>query len=258
MAELVDAQVSEACCRKAVEVRFFSSAPKKVIRIRDKGYNPLSLLFLVSKLNRVREEFAKAITIHQSIFGLEFSPEKIVRLADYYELVERHNPLLHLVAPCSPEEFATRHILESLTLLKFLPRLVRFADVGSGAGLPSIPCLIAREDLKGVLIESKEKKARFLQTVIEELGMTARVEVVNRQFSEFDLPNVYAVTCRALDKFVDKLPQLLKWSGNRELLLFGGNSLGEALEKAERTFTSHLMPLSERRFLFSIPAKRRP
>lgn len=179
------------------------------------------------------------------------------RLTDYYDLVQQHNPLLHLVAPCSPEEFATRHILESLTLIKFLPRLVRFADVGSGAGLPALPCLIVREDLKGVLIESKEKKTKFLQNVVEELGMTARVEIANRQFSEYDLPNVYAVTCRALDKFVDKLPQLLKWSGNRELLLFGGAGLGDALEKAERKFTSHLMPLSERRFLFSVPTKRR-
>ena len=204
----------------------------------------------------MREQFAEAIKTHQSAFGVELSPVAVERLADYYELVQQHNPLLHLVAPCSPEEFATRHILESLTLIKFLPRLVRFADVGSGAGLPAIPCLIVREDLKGVLIESKEKKTKFLQTVVEELGMTARVEIVNRQFSEFDLPNVYAVTCRALDKFVDKLPQLLKWSGNRELLLFGGTGLGDALEKAGRKFASHLMPLSERRFLFSVPSKR--
>src|SRR5688572_26026127 len=110
----------------------------------------------------MREEFIRAITTNQREFGIELSAETIKRLADYYEVVERDNPLLHLVVPGSPEAFATRHILESLTLLKFLPQNCRLADVGAGAGLPSIPCLIARDELRAVLIESKEKKTAFL------------------------------------------------------------------------------------------------
>ena len=94
---------------------------------------------------------------------MELSASSVERLADYYELVQEHNPLLHLVAPCPPEEFAVRHILESLTLLEYLPTGAKFADVGAGAGLPSIPCLLVRDDLRSVLIESKEKKARFLE-----------------------------------------------------------------------------------------------
>src|SRR3546814_365625 len=105
----------------------------------------------------MRQDFIEAVRRNEREFGLALDDPTVERLADYYDLVQLHNPLLHLVAPCSPEEFATRHILESLTLIKFLPRGVRFADVGPGAGLPSIPCLIARDDLKGVLIESKEK-----------------------------------------------------------------------------------------------------
>ena len=73
----------------------------------------------------------------------EMAIEEGATLADYYELVQANNPLLHLVAPSSPEEFAVRHVLESLALLKFLPERAKFADVGAGAGLPSIPCLIA-------------------------------------------------------------------------------------------------------------------
>jgi 16S rRNA (guanine527-N7)-methyltransferase len=167
-------------------------------------------------------------------------------------LVQEHNPLLHLVGPCSPEEFATRHILESVTLLEHLPKNARFADVGAGAGLPSIPCLIARPDLTAELIESKEKKAKYLESAIAQLELDKRAEVVNKQFEEVKLEDVSHVTCRALDKFVEKLPRLLKWSGKRKLLFFGGNSLGDALAKYGVKYEKRLMPLSEKRYLFIV------
>ena len=203
----------------------------------------------------MRQDFASALRNNQQPFGINLEDKTVERLADYYDLVQQHNPILHLVAPCTAGEFATRHILESLTLLEFLPEGARFADVGTGAGLPSIPCLLAREDLHGTLIESKEKKIGFLKAVVERLGLSERAMLVNRQFSEVPRLDVDFITCRALDKFADKLPQLLKWAGAKPLLLFGGPSLEEALEKANRKPQRHLMPLSERRYLFHVSAR---
>jgi len=200
----------------------------------------------------VRDEFTSAIRSNQAAFALDLSADVIERLADYYGQIQQHNPLLHLVGPCSPAEFATRHILESLTLLEFLPVDARFADVGAGAGLPSIPCLIARKDLSAVLIESKEKKAGFLRTVLAECQLEERASIINRQFSEIKRPDVSYVTCRALDRFAQKLPQLLKWSGDCNLLLFGGPVLRNALQQYGRSSKEKLMPLSERRFLFIV------
>ena len=197
-------------------------------------------------------EFISGIEKHQEAFGLDMPLEVIERLADYYELVQQHNPVLHLVGPASPEEFATRHILESLTMLEFMPRNARFADVGAGAGLPSIPCLLVREDLRSLLIESKEKKTKFLEEAVTSLGLAERVEVVNRQFEESDLEGVSTVACRALDKFIEKLPRLLKWSKRRTLLFFGGNNLREALVKKDLKFEEKLMPLSDQRYLFIV------
>lgn len=218
-----------------------------------RGSDSLCLLCgFQTKLVRVRGKFISAIRFNQASFGLELTDDRIDGLADYYEVVQRHNPVLHLVAPCSAGEFAVRHILESLTLLEFLPRDAGFADVGTGAGLPSIPCLLVRDDLTAVLIESKEKKAGFLYEAAERLGISERAVIVNRQFQEVTEKNFSFVTCRALDKFSEKLPRLLKWSGQRNLLVFGGNSLAEALRKASLKFEKRLMPLSEQRFLFII------
>jgi 16S rRNA (guanine527-N7)-methyltransferase len=198
----------------------------------------------------MKAKFIEALRTFQSNFGLNLEPSQTEKLADYYELIQKNNALLHLVAPCSEEEFAVRHILESLTLLKYLPQRANFADVGTGAGLPSIPCLLVREDLSGILIESKLKKASFLQEILAELGLDRRAEIINRQFEEIQKPAFSFVTCRALDKFTQKLPKLLKWSKPANLLFFGGNSLRSELQKNCVKFQEILMPMSEQRYLF--------
>jgi 16S rRNA (guanine527-N7)-methyltransferase len=194
--------------------------------------------------------FSDAIKFHQNAFGVDLTDEKIAALNSYYELIQQHNEILHLVAPCDAEEFATRHILESLTLSAYLPKNAKLADIGTGAGLPSVPCLIAREDLHAVLIESKAKKVSFLREVSVECELENRVKIVNRQFEETVNVDCRYVTCRALDKFVKKLPNLLVWSEKCKLLFFGGNSLRDELRKNRVEFTEKLLPLSEQRFLF--------
>jgi len=201
-------------------------------------------------MKELPQNFINALKVNQQNFDISLNAEKINELAIYYKFVQKHNEILHLVAPSSPETFAVRHILESLFLQNFLPKNARFADIGTGAGLPSIPCLIAREDLHGVLIESKIKKAKFLEEVLNKCNLENRATIQNKQFEEVLKPQVDFVTCRALDKFTEKLPKLLKWSRSCGLLFFGGNNLGESLEKYSVKFEQKLIPNSERRFVF--------
>ncbi len=202
-------------------------------------------------MKELRHEFLEYLLANQHNFNISLTEQKQNQLADYFEFVQEHNEILHLVAPCSPEEFAVRHILESLTLLEFLPEDSAFADVGAGAGLPSIPCLIVREDLRGVLIESKLKKVKFLDEVLAKCKLENRAKVFDHQFEELPKPPKNSfILCRALDKFTQKLPKLLKWSGKSDLLFFGGNNLREELQKNGVKFQEKLMPMSEQRFLF--------
>ncbi len=181
-------------------------------------------------------------------FNLDLPAETIKQLGEYYSLLTRWNDRLHLVAPCSPEEFAVRHVLESLLLLKHLPQNARVADIGSGGGLPIIPCLIARSDLQATLIESSQKKAIFLREASNQLHLKATI--LARPFEQVEPPSVSFVTCRALDQFMQKLPALINWAGDKTLLLFGGETLREELRKANVNFEALLIPLSEKRFLF--------
>src|SRR5215211_7730582 len=113
--------------------------------------------------------FEQSLRLNMGSYDLDPSEETLTQLGEYYSLLTRWNDRLHLVAPCSPEEFATRHVLESLMLLKHLPQNAKIADIGSGGGLPIVPCLIARPDLEATLIESSQKKAVFLREALNHL-----------------------------------------------------------------------------------------
>jgi 16S rRNA (guanine527-N7)-methyltransferase len=190
-----------------------------------------------------QERFEKALLANMRSFGVELSPETVALLGTYYSLLIRWNDRLHLVAPCSAEEFATRHVLESLMLLAHLPHGAKIADIGSGGGLPIVPCLIARADLDATLIESSQKKAVFLREALNAVGRKGTI--VARRFEDIEAPEVEFVTSRALDQFEKKIDQLLDWAPQgATLLLFGGESLRQAKWQA------FLIPGSEKRYLF--------
>jgi 16S rRNA (guanine527-N7)-methyltransferase len=197
-----------------------------------------SVLIMQDELQR----FEQTLLSNMHAFGVALTADDLERLRTYYSLLTRWNDRLHLVAPCSPEEFATRHVLESLVLLKHLPHGAKIADIGSGAGLPIVPCLIVRPDLEATLIEASQKKAVFLREAIGAVGRSATV--VARRFEDVQAPDIEFVTSRALDQFIRQIPSLLAWAPDgATLLLFGGEKL--PLE-AER----FLIPRSERRYVF--------
>jgi 16S rRNA (guanine527-N7)-methyltransferase len=192
------------------------------------------------------DRFESALRSNMLAYEVELGADALAQLRSYYSLLIRWNERLHLVAPCSPEEFATRHVLESLLLLKHLPTAAKIADIGSGGGLPIIPCLIARPDLDATLIESSQKKAVFLREALNAVGRSA--SIIAKRFEDIEAPDVSFVTCRALDQFIRKIPVLLDWAPDGStLLLFGGENLLDG----ER----YLIPGSERRYLFVVTDK---
>ncbi|MEO6391684.1 MAG: 16S rRNA (guanine(527)-N(7))-methyltransferase RsmG [Pyrinomonadaceae bacterium] len=194
-------------------------------------------------------QFQEALRTDAAAYQVGLIEDTIDRLGQYYALVQKWNPRLHLVAPCSPEEFATRHVLESLVALRYLTPRAAVADIGSGAGLPIIPCLIAEPSLSGVLIEASPKKAVFLREAIKLFGLNARV--IADRFESVMSPEVQFVTCRALEQFAAMLSQLLEWAPvSAKLLLFGGEAVEMELRKQGRSFDSVPMPNSTARYLF--------
>jgi 16S rRNA (guanine527-N7)-methyltransferase len=195
------------------------------------------------------QRFEQALIANMGSFGVQLSPETLSQLGAYYSLLTKWNDRLHLVAPCSPEEFATRHILESLLLLRHLPEGAKIADIGSGGGLPVVPCLIARPDLQATMIESSQKKSVFLREALKTFNRPATV--IAQPFENVQSLDVSFISCRALDQFMTKVPDLIDWSPDgSKLLFYGGETLREQLQKLKVKFEEFLIPLSDQRFLF--------
>jgi 16S rRNA (guanine(527)-N(7))-methyltransferase RsmG len=202
------------------------------------------------------EKFKNALSSKMREYAIDLGPQTIEPLAAYYLLLSRWNERLHLVAPCSPEEFAQRHVLESLVLLRFFSSNATVVDVGSGGGLPIIPCLITRPDLHATMIESSPKKSVFLREALNQFGGSTRTTIITKPFEETPTQTAEFVTCRALDEFINKIEALVKWSPLKaKLLLFGGETLRQKLETLEVRYTEYLLPLSEKRFLFEVERK---
>ena len=196
------------------------------------------------------EQFANAIRLAAPEFDIELDDDQIRKLTEYFELLLKWNPRLHLVAPCSPEEFATRHVLESLMLLRHLPANAGIVDIGSGGGLPMIPCLLVRNELHATLIESSTKKAVFLREALRDIQPSGRARIVVERFENVAAPAAGFVTCRALERFADALPTIIAWAPpNATFLLFAGRKLRAEIESQLKSVVVERLPKSEARFL---------
>ena len=197
--------------------------------------------------------FQECLRKEMSTYDLQLSPPMLEQLSAYYELLLRWNERLHLVAPCSAEEFATKHVLESLTLTKHFAASATVVDIGSGAGLPIIPCLVARTDLSATLVESSQKKSVFLREALKTIGALKRGSILSKPFESVTSPSAEYVTCRALDDFMQAVPSLIHWAPpGSTLLLFGGPNLNERLNELNLEIRATLLPNSDRRFLFEV------
>ena len=94
----------------------------------------------------------------------------------YKELILEKNELYGLTT-VKDDEFEEKHFYDSLSVLPLILRKdyknLKIADVGSGAGFPSIPLLLVETDLNIDLIESNHKKAKFLTEVIDKFSINS-------------------------------------------------------------------------------------
>ena len=118
--------------------------------------------------------------------GVSLGAEQVALFDRYADAMLRANERLNLTRITDPEGVQTRHFLDSLTcalpVLGDLKRGVawRCIDVGAGAGLPGVALAIAFPALQLTLLESMQKKARFLEDVVAELGLAHATVVADR------------------------------------------------------------------------------
>ncbi|MBB5336926.1 16S rRNA (guanine(527)-N(7))-methyltransferase RsmG [Pectinatus brassicae] len=134
-------------------------------------------------------DFAKLMELKAQEYGIILNDRQLEQFNIYYELLLEWNKKINLTAITEPEEVAVKHMVDSLSAWdeSLLPANARAIDVGTGAGFPSIPLKIMLPDLKLTLLDSLNKRIKFLQLVTDALGLKdvklvhGRAEEVARQ-----------------------------------------------------------------------------
>lgn len=146
------------------------------------------------------------------------------QLIAHLRLVEKWSHTHNLTATRSVEEMFTRHTLDSLSLLPYLPASGDCADMGSGAGFPGLVLAIARRDLHFHLIEAQQKKASFLLQAAHSLALK-NVSVIAERAERIRDQRFACITVRALASLAEiaRLAQPLLAPGGVVLAMKAGD-----------------------------------
>ncbi|UQS82166.1 16S rRNA (guanine(527)-N(7))-methyltransferase RsmG [Bombilactobacillus folatiphilus] len=129
------------------------------------------------------QEFQQALQAQ----GLTLSTTQMQQFGQYLDLLIQTNKVMNLTNITEPREVYVKHFYDSATPLFFEPRLLEdlsLADIGSGAGFPGIVLKIINPNLKLTIVDSLQKRIKFLEQVVTELGLT-QVTLVHARAEEF-------------------------------------------------------------------------
>ncbi|MBQ8148253.1 MAG: 16S rRNA (guanine(527)-N(7))-methyltransferase RsmG [Lachnospiraceae bacterium] len=127
----------------------------------------------------------KELQIKAEQLQIVLTEQQCQQFQTYYEMLIEKNKVMNLTAITEYEEVIDKHFLDSILLgtVMDLSGDLSVIDVGTGAGFPGIPLKIAYPNLKITLLDSLNKRVKFLNEVIEELGLTD-IEAVHARAEE--------------------------------------------------------------------------
>ena len=149
------------------------------------------------------------------------------KLVEFAALLGREGELRGLIGPRELQRLWSRHILNSTAILGDLPEKGDLADIGAGAGFPSVVIAAARPELRVIAIETMARRAKWLEYVARELQLSNLKVINDRAESLHGQQRFSFVTARA----VAPLNKLIGWA--MPLVHSGGSLLAFKGAKAE-------------------------
>lgn len=130
-----------------------------------------------------KNKFIKMLTDELDLCGIHISDESAEKLYMLTSFMLEYNSHTNLTAITEEELIITRHLADSLSIIRHIPENSTVVDIGSGAGFPALPLAIVRGDLKITAIESTGKKCAYISEAVRRLGVS-NVTVLNKRAEE--------------------------------------------------------------------------
>lgn len=173
--------------------------------------------------------------------GIDITEEQLEKLEIYCNFLLEYNSHTNLTAIKNREEVYLKHFYDSLTLVKSidLTSIENLLDIGTGAGFPGMVLKIFFPNLQIYLVDSNNKKTKFLNELKNKLNVD-KVEVINNRIENITsrfINSIDVVTARA----VTNLPVLVELAlplvkVNKYFIAMKGNAQDE-LENSEYAIT---------------------
>lgn len=181
-----------------------------------------------------REEFLTAV----KELGISITKKQLEQLNEYHKALVEWNKKINLTSITDEKDVYLKHFYDSLTLFKEydLTKDISLCDVGTGAGFPGVVLKIVFPNLKITLVDSLQKRLKFLDYVIKQLDLKD-VELVHERMEDYSKHNEERfdiITSRAVAKtkiLVEISFKALKTSGH---LILMKSSFEEELNDAEK------------------------
>lgn len=174
-------------------------------------------------------------------YGIELSKIQENQFDKYFSMLIETNKVLNLTAITEENEVLIKHFLDSAIPEKFIPKNSKVIDIGSGAGFPALPLKIVREDLEVTMVDSLNKRVKFLEEVTKELNLQKTFAIHSRaedfakeNHEKYDVAVARAVA--SLDTLVEYLLPFVKIDGIA--IIYKSTKLEEELENAQKAIST--------------------
>jgi len=187
---------------------------------------------LIMHENNLEELLTKGV----EEFGITLSKFQIGKFFTYMKLLKTWNEKMNLTSVIEDREIIIKHFIDSLSILPFIKdKSSRLIDIGTGAGFPGIPLKITCDELDIALLDSTEKKVKFLEECIDSLKLN-KINAFHGRAEDYGNNPLYREmfdisTARA----VASLPVLLEYclpfvKPGKEFIAMKGKSSSEVVD----------------------------
>ena len=171
--------------------------------------------------------------------AIDLPTDQIERLDKYCRLLWDWNSKLNLTRHTDYEKFVGRDVLDTLQLAAHLRDGEEVLDVGTGGGVPGVVLAIVRPDLKVTLCDSVAKKARAVESIVNDLGLELPV-MPFRAEELLEDTRYAALVIRAVGPLWKLLAAFKPhWHSFRRILVIKGPKWPEELVEARRRGLMH-------------------
>lgn len=183
-------------------------------------------------------EFEKITKSELSKININATDKQINQLYLYMNLLIEWNEKINLTAIVEPKDIIIKHFIDSLTIEKYIKKDSKLIDVGTGAGFPGIPLKIFRNDVNIVLLDSLNKRVKFLEEVIKKLELKD-IYVFHGRAEEFSIKREYRetfdiATSRAVANMATLSEYLLPFVKiGGKMIAMKGSEIEEELEESK-------------------------